>query len=87
MLNGGDSWCIVGENLTHGDRIMKRNERFCLSLISRLYEVVVGQAPTDDDLDRVVCEHEGKIGHQQCGWCSDCKCPRFMCGHLAQSKD
>lgn len=48
------------------------------------FEARTGYAPVDDDLERVNCDRIGEIGHQQCGWCEQCKGPRFQCGHLAR---
>lgn len=45
----------------------------------------VGSAPIHDDMERVNCEREGRLGHQQCGWCDKCDRPRFTCGHLAET--
>ncbi len=41
---------------------------------------LVGEPPTDDDLDRVNCEKAGEIGHQSCGWNYKYGCPMFQRG-------
>ena len=51
------------------------------SFIDRFFEAT-GSQPENDDLERSFCDKAGEIGHYQCGWCSDCNKPRFICGHL-----
>lgn len=46
------------------------------------YEAAVGNAPVDDDLERVNCKNAGEMGHDYCGWCPKCNKPRFICGHV-----
>lgn len=44
------------------------------------YKKLFGSEPIQDDLDRVNCQEVGKIGHFQCGICSEHDKPRFQCG-------
>jgi hypothetical protein len=56
--------------------------RYSTGQITRdLWEICVGRAPINDDLERANCPMEGTIGHMGCGWCSECSKPRWMCGH------
>jgi hypothetical protein len=47
----------------------------------------VGHEPRNDDLDRSNCPAAGTTGHQNCGWCTVCEKPRFMCGHWGSYGD
>lgn len=42
-----------------------------------------GRLPENDDLYRCNCNQVGTIGHQQCGICTKCELPRFICGCVA----
>ena len=43
------------------------------------FEKVVGRKPELDDLDRANCDKVGEPGHRQCGICSKCGKPVFIC--------
>jgi hypothetical protein len=43
-----------------------------------------GEAPIEDDLDRVNCPEAGQPAHQQCVVCEFHQKPRFACGCLAK---
>ena len=42
------------------------------------FEQLTGQAPKQDDLERVNCDEAGNAGHHQCGLCEQCGYPRFI---------
>lgn len=44
------------------------------------FELLCGRKPEQDDLERVNCPDAGRLGHQQCGWCTAHACPVFECG-------
>lgn len=46
------------------------------------FEQRTGQAPRQDDLERVNCNTAGEVGHYLCGWCAKHDKPRFICGCL-----
>jgi hypothetical protein len=39
-----------------------------------------GQAPEEDDLERVNCDILDQAGHMFCGVCPEHNQPRFLCG-------
>lgn len=41
-----------------------------------------GREPQDDDLERVNCEHAGKLGHWCCGWNQELNKPQFDVGPI-----
>lgn len=43
------------------------------------YERLMGEAPENDDLERVNCEKAGQLGHWMCGTCKRCGRPVFAC--------
>ena len=55
---------------------------------------LTGNAPEQDDLERVNCDIVGSLGHSQCGICEQCGYPRFIpkfdgerltCSHVARN--
>lgn len=52
---------------------------------AQTFELKVGRAPVQDDLDRVNCKQAGELMHSNCGWCDKCDRPHFQCLHEAHS--
>lgn len=44
---------------------------------------MTGRHADNDDLVRCDCNQVGTIGHHQCGICTKCELPRFICGCVA----
>jgi hypothetical protein len=65
---------------------MERVRFYTGQITAEIFEHYVGRAPQQDDLERANCNQEGYMGHNSCGWCSDCQRPRFMCGHYIEPR-
>jgi hypothetical protein len=66
----------------HNGYIRPSSPRFYTGQITpEIWELFVGRAPVNDDIERANCYQEGMLGHQSCGWCPACMAPHYMCGH------
>ena len=73
----------VGDRGIFNGYIAPSSPRFYTGQITpEIWELFVGRAPVNDDIERANCYQEGMLGHQSCGWCHDCMKPRYTCGHL-----
>jgi hypothetical protein len=51
-----------------------------MTITAEDFEQATGDAPVDDELERVNCGRSGQVGHIYCGWCDKCDKPRLQCG-------